>query len=83
MPSGRVITADTMIRFQPQKVNQAILLLHSRVRAGPLHAVEGCGHQHAAAEGEDHRIGVERAQTPEGEVRTSKFRTGQASSEAM
>ncbi len=59
------MTADRMIRFQPQKTNQANLSLQRRTPHGTLHAVKGCCHQHATAKGEDNRIGVKRTQTPE------------------
>ena len=66
-PSGSVMAAATMIAFQPQKLNPAQLVAEHARLAQPLQRVVNA-HEHAVAdEGEDHGVGMHRAQPAEGD----------------
>ncbi len=69
MPSGRVIAASTMISCQPQKVKRHEGPAEQPGLAGALHDVVGRREQRRAAEGEDHRVGVQGPQAAVGEER--------------
>ena len=65
-PAGRVMAAATMMSCQPQK-----WILESRSEAvrhlaEPLGGVVDAGEHHVADEGEDDRVGVQRAEAAEG-----------------
>ena len=66
-PSGSVMAALTMIACQPQKLHPAQQVAEHARLAQPLQRVVDA-HEHAVAdEGEDHGVGVHRAQPAEGD----------------
>ena len=67
MPSGSVMAASTMTGCQPQNVNAASRSREQPHVAGALHDVVGRREQRAAAEREDHRVGVQRPQPAVGQ----------------
>ena len=70
MPSGSVMAASTITTCQPQNVKHRELAgANSGTLAGSLHDVVGSGEERTAAEGEDHGVGVQRAQPPVAEPR--------------
>ena len=68
-PSGRVTAAATMIACQPQKWNQLSASLNMPRLAQPLRRVVDAGEDRVAGEGEDRRVGVQRAQPAERQPR--------------